>query len=334
MAVLGLVAAGLAGCTSPSPAAAADGLRLGASSGLPTAPRTTATLDAPPQWRLGEWWHVAWRAPLYHVDADVDAVVAGVDNGSYELGMAGHLDDGLLLLHFPGFGEVDRQTLGFDAHDRPIVPLRFPLTLGKTWQTQWYTGVPENATVDAVDLAAGTAHVRFTGTRTFALTYDAKAGFVTQLDIDGYGGYKVTKHGYGFHGKVVVPSRQDLVFCNGRQGTVQAVDFCVTKSALDPQAPTQAVQVKPGYDRVSFGLFLRDTATAPAPVGPGALDIRVTAPDGSAYEATKDPTTTGMVMYPHGLDHPAGAWQVTSVTVGDELAILEGVAYRVLQVDL
>jgi hypothetical protein len=275
---------------------------------------------------------VSFHAPLYKVDAETDAVVVGLDNGSYVVGMKDQLDDGLILLHFPGFGEVDPATLGFDAHDRPIAPLRFPLALGRSWQTQWYTGVPENATVDAVDLAAGTAHVSFTGTRTFALTYDAHAGFVTQLDIDGYGGYKVTAHGYGFHGHVVVPSHQDLVFCNGRQAGVQAVDFCVTKSALDPQAPTLTVAVKGPYDRVSFGLFLRDTEAAP--VGPGVLAIRVTAPDGSVYQASKDPSTTGMVMYPHGLEHPQGTWQVTSVAAGEGLAILEGVAYKVLDVDL
>jgi hypothetical protein len=117
---------------------------------------------------------------------------------------------------------------------------------------------------------------------------------------------------------------------------VQAVDFCVTKSAADPQAPALTVDVRQGYGRVSYGLFLRDTATAPgsAPVGPGVLSIRVTAPDGSVAQASKDPSTPGMVMFPHTYGDPAGTWQVTSVAAGEGLAILEGVAYQDVEVDL
>jgi hypothetical protein len=328
-----LLAAAVAGClSSPEPASAPARLLLGAASGLPTAPRAGATLAEPPEWRLGEWWHVSFSAPPYRVSAEVDAVVVGIDGGRYVVGFADRFDDGVLLLHFPGFGEVDPATLGFDAHDRFVTPLQFPLTAGRSWETQWYTGAPLNATVESVDVAAGTATVAMTGARTLRLTYDAGLGAISRLAIDGYGGFAITGHGFGYHGKVVVPSHQDLVFCHGRQGVVQAVDLCVTKPATEPQAPAQTVHLGAGYDRVSFGLFLRDTMAAP--VGPGVLEIRVLAPDGTAYEATKTPQTTGMVMHPHSLDDPEGDWQVTSVAAGEGLAILEGVAYKVLDVDL
>jgi hypothetical protein len=275
---------------------------------------------------------VSFSAPPYDVFAEVDAVVVGVEDGRYVVGMADKFDDGVLLLHFPGFGEVDPATLGFDAHDRFITPLQFPLTAGKSWATQWYTGAPLNATVESVDTAAATATVKMTGARTLSLTYDAGLGAISELAIDGYGGFTITRHGYGYHGRVVVPSHQDLVFCHGRQAVVQAVDLCVTKPATEPQPPTQTVHLGAGYDRVSFGLFLRDTMAAP--VGPGVLEIRVLAPDGQTYEATKTPQTTGMVMHPHFLDDPEGDWQVTSVAAGEGLAILEGVAYRVVTVVL
>jgi hypothetical protein len=275
---------------------------------------------------------VSFSAPPYSVSAEVDAVVVGVDGGRYVVGFADRFDDGVLLLHFPGFGEVDPATLGFDAHDRFITPLQFPLTAGRSWDTQWYTGAPLNASVESVDVVAGTATVKMTGARTLSLTYDASLGAISKLAIDGYGGFTITGHGYGYHGKVVVPSHQDLVFCHGRQGVVQAVDLCVTKAATEPQPPTQTLHLGAGYDRVSFGLFLRDTMAAP--VGPGVLEIRVLAPDGTTYEAMKTPGTTGMVMYPHSMDGPEGDWQVTSVAAGEGLAILEGVAYRVVEVEL
>ncbi|MFO1534216.1 MAG: hypothetical protein ABR586_00980 [Thermoplasmatota archaeon] len=332
--VLLLLAGATGGCVeqAAAPSPTPGGLLLGAESRLPTLPRAEATLDAPPAWRLGEWWHVSFSAPPYGISAELDAVVVGTDAGRYVLGMADRLDDGVLLLHFPGFGEVEPATLGFDAHDRAIVPLQFPLVAGKAWQTQWYTGAPLAATVESVDAAAGTATVRMTGARTLTLVYDARLGFISRLAIDGYGGYAVTGHGYGFHGRVLVPAHQDLVFCHGREAVVQAVEFCATKAATDPKAPTETVVLKEGYDRVSFGLFLRDTATAP--VGPGVLAIRVTAPDGKVYEASKTPATTGMAMYPHSLEHPAGAWQVTAAAAGEGLAILEGVAYQVLDITL
>jgi hypothetical protein len=331
--LLGLAASLLAGCALPPQGPApASGPLLGAESGLASEPRTGATLESPPDWRLGEWWHVSFSAPPYSLFAEVDAVVAGTEEGRYLVGMADQFDDGVMLLHFPGFGEIDAATLGFDAHDRPIVPLQFPLREGKTWETQWYTGAPLTATVDSIDAAAGTAFVRMTGGRNLELVYDAHLGAISRLAIDGYGGFEVTDHGFGYHGKVVIPSHQDLVFCHGRQAVVQAVDFCVTKDATDPKAPTQTIHLEDAYDRVSFGLFLRDTQEAP--VGPGILTIRVEAPDGSTFEATKTPTTTGMILYAHAMQDPAGDWQVTAVAAGEGLAILEGVAYRVLVLTL
>jgi hypothetical protein len=333
--VASMLALALAGCLEPdagnSPFASED-LLLGAASGLPTQPRAEASLDEPPQWRLGEWWHVSFDAPPYSLSAEVDAVVVGTEAGRYVVGMAGQIDDGIVLLHFPGFGEIDPDTLGFDAHDRAIVPLQFPLAAGKTWQTQWYTGVALDAVVESVDRAAGTATITMTGARTLSLVYDAKMGAISKLAIDGYGGFELTDHGYGYQGKVVVPSHQDLVFCHGREAVVQAVEFCATKPPSDPQAPVQTIPLAEGYDRASFGLFLRDTQSAP--VGPGVLSIRVEAPDGTVYEATKTPSQPGMVLYAHGIEDPAGDWQVTAVAAGAGLAILEGVAFDVLEVEL
>lgn len=340
LTALALLTMAFAGCAAspPQEARPSAALLLGPESHLPTAPRSTASLDEPPAWRLGEWWHVSFSAPPYHLFAEVDAVVAGVEGGRYVVGMADHLDDGVILLHFPGFGEVDPDTLGFDAHDRFFTPLRFPLEAGKTWDTQWYTGGALTAKVDAVDAASGRATVSMSGVHTLHLVYDARMGAITELDIEGYGGFRLTAHGYGFQGPLVVPSHQDLVFCNGRSGAVQAVDFCSTKPATEPHTPTETLAVAGQYDRVSFGLFLRDTAEAAGPaagsVSPAVLDIQVKAPDGTVYERRKTPDAPGMVLYAYGKERPVGTWQVTSVAGGEGTAILEGVAYRVVTTTL
>lgn len=305
--------------------------QLGAASGLPVEPRVGATLDEPPAWRLGEWWRTRFSAPPYRIQATFDQVVAGVHGDAYLVGVdLESFDDGVLLLHFPGLGEVNASSLGFDAHDRPFVPLQFPLHEGATWDTQWYTGAPLTARVTRA--VGSEADVQLTGVRSIQLTYDAQMGAIRRFEIAEYGGFEVVEHGYGYDGVVRIPAQQDLVFCHGRAMVVQAVDLCVTRNATEPRPPRETLQLPNTYDRASFGLFLRDLQAAP--VAPGVLHIEVVAPNGQVYRATKTPDRTGMVLYPYGLEDPGGTWQVTAVAGGAGLAILEGVAYRVLDVDL
>lgn len=325
------------GCLSAAPQELAappsrsGGPQLGLASGLPTEPRTVATLDEPPAWRLGEWWRTRFSAPPYNIQATFDQVVAGVHGEAYLVGMdLASFSDGVLLLHFPGLGEVNASSLGFDAHDRPFVPLQFPLREGATWETQWYSGAPLSARVTRV--AGDEADVELTGARSIQLTYDAQMGAIRRFEILDYGGFEVVEHGYGYQGAVRVPAMQDLVFCHGRSTVVQAVDLCVTRNATEPRPPRETLQLPSTYDRTSFGLFLRDLQTSP--VAPGVLHIEVTAPNGQTYRATKTPERPGMVLYPYGLDKPGGAWQITAVAGGAGLAILEGVAYVVLDVDV
>lgn len=331
---LAIVALALAGCLAPSTpgAPSADaGVRLAEASGLPTDPRTGATLAEAPAWRLGEWWRIAFSAPPYGVEAELTVVVAGVSGDAYLVGQAGEaLDDGVVILHFPPLGEIAREDLSFEAHDRRLEFLRFPLVDGATWETQWYTGAPLTANVVRVE--GDVADVTLSGAREIALAYDAAAGWITRFAIDGYGGYEVLEHGYGHEGPVRVPVGQDLVFCHGRQGGVQQVTLCETGPATSPGAPTSTVELPDAYDRVTFGLFLRDARAAP--VGSGAYRIDVTAPDGSTYSAAKTPERPGMEIHAYSMDDPGGAWEITAVTAGDGLAILEGVAYDVADVSL
>lgn len=310
----------------------ASGPLLGLASGLPTLPRETATLDTAPEWRLGEWWRIEFDAPPYGISGTFDRVVAGVDDDSYLVGMnEAEWNDGVMLLHFPAFGEIAKADLSFEAHDLPIGFLKFPLVAGDTWETQWYNGAPLTAIVDSVD---GTvAQVHLTGARDIHVTYDAMIGAISKLTVSGYGGYAVIDHGYGYTGDVRVPAGIDLVFCDGRALLVQAVDRCQLVEATEPRGPEDRITIETGYDAISFGLFLADVQDT-GPVAPGVQQIQVEDPSGNRYSAIKTPDTPGYLLLPYGGGDPAGEWTITTVAAGAGLAILEGVAYRVHDVTL
>ncbi|MBW3581547.1 MAG: hypothetical protein KY455_00460 [Euryarchaeota archaeon] len=336
--ILALLLMTLAGCVGDeSPKNTVDegtltGPLLGLASGLPTLPRETATLEAAPEWRLGEWWRIKFTAPPYGIEGEFDRVVAGVDNDTYLVGMdrAGW-NDGIMLLHFPAFGEIAKADLSFEAHDLPISFLRFPLVEGGTWETQWYNGAPLTAIVESVDGTVAKVHI--TGARDIHITYDATMGAISKLAIADYGGYEVIEHGYGYTGDVRVPAAQDLVFCDGRAVLVQAVDRCKLVEATEPRGPEDRITVKAGYDAVSFGLFLAD-AQDTGPVAPGMLQIQVQDPSWNRYSAVKTPDDPGYLLLPYGGGDPAGEWTITSVAAGAGLAILEGVAYVSYEVSL
>lgn len=334
--VLALLVVPLAGCvgglqdTVPSgdDAAPADGPALGLASGLPTF-RNGTTLAEPPEWAVGEWWTVRYDNLLAGGSGETTRVVAGAGNGTYLVGMAADdFADEIMLLHFPGMGRIDRTDLSFDAHDRPIQLLDFPLKQGRTWTTQWYGGTEMTAEVTGVDGDEATVVVTGNGPPSVQLTYDASLGAISEFTAAGYLHYEVVAHGFGFDGAVDVPYKHDLVFCHGRVA-VQAIEPCALSTEPNPKGPSDTITLDDRYDRVSFGLLMADVAPQPD-VGQGVYAVEATAPDGTSYEATKLPTDGGVKIVPHGHDDPSGDWEATYVTGGAGYSLLEGVAYEVL----
>jgi hypothetical protein len=337
-----LVAMALAGCLAapaPEPLTATsltEALpRLGLDSLLPrTRDAAGATLDAPPAWAVGEWWTYKVESLAFGHTLEVTRVVAGAEPGHYLVGMpADDFQDELLIFHFPGLGQVDRATLGFDAHDLFFQPLQFPLRAGATWATHYYSGAEMQAEVLAVEGQQAQVHLAHP-LRDTTLTYDAALGEVSKLEIKDYLRYEVTGHGFGYAGKVRVPYGQDLVACHGRALAVQAIDDCATDAT--PRLPIENVTIHGFYDRLSFALVLRGALPAPLPaeLPQGVLGISVVAPDGTTYSALRSPDDTAPVLDTYGHDEPAGNWQLHALAAGAGSVLFEGVAYDVLEAPL
>ncbi|HEV8361660.1 MAG TPA: hypothetical protein VGR28_14520 [Candidatus Thermoplasmatota archaeon] len=331
----------LAGCLAPateplaSPAGDTEaGPWLGAASHLPASFARAASVDAPPQWAVGEWWTYSVESLLFPGHTlNLTRVVAGDEPGRYLVGMpADDYVDEVFVDHFPGMGQIDRATLGFEAHDLMFEPLRFPLAEGANWTTHWYSGAPMNASVTSV--ANGTAEIHLDHpTRATDLVYDAALGEIASMEIQGYLRYEVTGHGFGYQGKVVVPYNVDLVVCHGRALVVEAIDDCALDIA--PRLPVETVPIHGDYTRLSFGLILRPgpvpvvAAMVPSPL----LSIEVTAPGGSTYAASA-PLAAENTLVAYGEDEPVGAWQMRALAIGTGSVLFEGAAYRALEVEL
>lgn len=317
----------LAGCLAspaPEPLDPASALeaapRLGAESLLPQA-RSHASLDAPPAWAVGEWWRVRWENVAFRHSAEIVRVVAGDEPGHYLVGMPSESSsDEAMVMHFPGFGQVAKANLAFEAYDLLVEPLQFPLRERSTWTTQWSNRDPMEARVARVTETNAEALIEHPLRRT-TLTYDAAIGEIRSIALEGYVRYEVVEHGFGYGGRVVVPYAHDLVVCHGRVNAAQAIDDCGRDAA--PRGPVETIRVmdppEPGGRRAA---------------GSGFFGVEVEAPDGSVYRAAKSPAEAGPVLLPFGHAEPNGDWTMTAFAAGAGTVLFEGPAYRVLEVKL
>jgi hypothetical protein len=316
---------GAATAAADRPAAAA---RVGADSPLPSEPPAEGErgLDEAPTYRTGEWWSIEAEFKLSGNEATIKRVVAGTQGDDYLIGMPTESwNDEAIVVHFPGFGRIDRSNLSFHAHDRHLEFLDFPLEEGKTWETQWYGGSPMEAEVTSVDGSTAEVHVEG-GSNVVDLTYDAEVGAVTSFEVPGYLRYEVTGHGYGHEGDVRVPANQDLVFCHGRAALAVPVEACQLV-ADSPRGPVETVDLPDTYDGVSYALLAADLSNPDGVAGAGAHRVQVDHPNGESETLTKLPSEPGYKLSVGGEDEPAGTWTVEAEAAGAGLAILEGVGY-------
>lgn len=310
---------------------------FGPHSGLPTERPDdyTPSLDAPPQWVLGEWWDVEIAEQFTGATHTVKRVVGGLEGMDYLVGMprAGFNDE-VMILHFPGFGLVDSDTLGYEAHDWMFEPVQFPLEEGKNWQTYWQSeDVILDATVTAVDEESGRATIEMEGNQAVTLVYDAELGAIVEFDAPGYATYNVVDHGFDYDGYIRVPHSHDLLFFHARLANTGA-------GFSEPTAgPIETITVPDEYDRTSFSLLFFEmvnflASEAPDTVGHGVHHISVEAPDGTVFEATKDPTMGGHLIESFSHDVVGGDWELTIATSGSAQVLLEGIGYVVFDVDL
>lgn len=320
----------LAGClggsggAEPTAEPDADGPDPVRSSGpVDSGPTSSADLETPPEWYEGKWWKYRIQEDFTGSSYETMRVITGLEpaTDSYLAGMPqDQWLDKALALHVPGFGRVGRQDLSFEIHDCPFQPVDFPLTDGKTWQTEFECR-PVNATATLLDET--TAEIEMTGPNDhLVLTYDAEVGAVTEMIIDNYATIEMVDHGDGFRGNVTVPHMHDLVFMHGR--VAGALNL-----SLRPAAPAESVTVDDTYDRVSFVIILG--SILPDTSGPNTFyQETATAPDGTTYEervTAADEPGIRLLFYQH--DDPGGTWELQHVAAGPGIAMIEGIGYHV-----
>lgn len=324
-----LLATALTGCIGTDGPDAPEASTTDADTGLPTGAPTDGTpargLDTAPTLHLGEWWNVTMTSQLDGSTHEAQLVVAGADDGSYLIGMpTDRFVHEALILHLPGLGLVDRGTFGYEAHDTTFEPVRFPLEPGESWETAWYTG-PLDAEVASVEEDA--ARVSLVGDNTHInVTYEPGLGLPSNVEVDGYGSYEVTDHGYGYEGNVTVPANRDLVILNGR--IAAALD-----TTLTPAPPVESVEIEGDHDRVTGALVLGNLLVDGTP---GVYRAAATAPDGTTYASTYTTTgqDAGVSITPFVQEDPVGTWELEYEAAGPGVAAVEAVAYDVVQVDL
>lgn len=303
------------------------------------------TLETAPNWQLGEWWEIELTDRFVGKSYNSYRVVAGAEREAFLVGMPTHdFSNDLMVLHVPGFGQVMKDDLSFEVHDCPFHPLKFPLEKDETWQTQFECR-DVTATVDEVD--GHIAKVTLIGNNDhITVTYDAQMRAITEMDLAGYAKYSVVGHGYDFHdtlanleGLVTVPHMHDVIFQHGRIGG--GLGFGGPVAGFGASAPMDTVPVDPTYDRVSFVIILGNlwSLLPPevqdvTPVG-GYYQEIATAPDGSQYTLDMMPTEPAewkIATFKH--DNPDGDWTFEHTAAGPGIAMAEGIAYHVYDVEL
>lgn len=282
-------------------------------------------LDAPPVWRQGEWWTVRVKDGFDGAVYEGTRVVAGREGASYLVGMPkDKWSNELMVLHVPGFGQVNQSDLSFDIHNARFEPLKFPLTEGREWDTK-FEGRPLHATVHVENPT--TAIVSLQGKNDHMnVTYDATLGEASKMVIDNYATLEVTGHGFDYTGVVTVPHMFELVFQNAR--IAGALDI-----SQKPAPPSETVKVDSTYDRVSFVLIVG--TILPAPAASGYYKETATGPDGKTFTLEMLPSEPGPLKLAFfQADKPGGEWRFDHVAAGPGLTLAEGIAYHVYNVDM
>ena len=318
---------------------------------LPTMPRDPPlpgerTLDAAPQWRLGEWWRYRMTDGFTGGSYEFTRVVAGEDRaaGNYLVGFpVDEFNNDVMLFHIPGFGDVKKSTLSYETHDFDFQMLDFPLTSGKQWQAEFEGTGMGDATVETMGDKAVVELI--TPSYNVVAEYEAEMGEFRSMTInDGtYAQYEVIDHGYGFQGLVRVPHAHDLVFIHGRlaglgsMGLSDGTPLPAGGLSLSPQ-PNDVVTLDPGYDRAAFIIAVGGGAGFGLPPPAGYFEETVVAPDGTVFRETLTPADvaagTELKVTAYGHDFPEGEWQLQHLAAGAGIAFVEGIAYHSIDVDL
>jgi hypothetical protein len=341
LAPLLVVLALLAGCVStppeePTAPVAAANVTVGdrpdpvfgeVALGPVAAPDLNATLLAAPKLVPGEWWRIRFTSPLTGVDVEFIRVVGAVDGDAYVVGMPheGWYKEAVVY-HTPCFGDVVAADLGCRAHNIPFAAVKFPLTEGATWVTQFERPPDLTATVKVVSpTEAEITYADADGNVHIEAVYDATIhemrSFKHAIAV-----WEVVEHGYGFEGWITIPRAEELVFEHGRVGTPATM----MNPIGTPAAPVESVEISGGYNRLSFILAVGNALGVDQG---GAYRMTATAPDGTVYQMESIPGAPMTIQFFEHKD-PDGVWDLEYLAVGPGIAFIEGIAYHQYDIHL
>jgi hypothetical protein len=291
-----------------------------------------ATLEAAPEWRLGQWWTVRVTDRFVDEVTESKVVVAGAEPDWFLTGMPRDtFDDGLMVLHVPGIGQVRKADLSWELHDNLFTPIRFPVKLDDTWNTMWQQ---TNVVATVVDVTDTTATVRVRPEAnpdglTLELVYDAEIGTISKMDITNYALVEIIDSGFEHEGIVTVPHEHTLVFFSVRVAGAVSLDY----GEPGVGAPLDTITVDDDFDRVSFGLIATSVPGEAIPVSAGVFLARATAPDGKVYELQMHPNEGPIKISMHTHLGPGGDWEFFMIAGGAGAVIIEGIAYHIFDID-
>lgn len=295
-----------------------------------------ATFEAAPVWEIGDWWTYEYVKTGRSGLTDTFTIVVAAETAThYLVGMPDeHFSDLALIYHTPPIGEVRKSDLMWDPHDTPLEWLRFPITEGDEWTTNWW-GTPDipiwvDSVTDehaVVGLFARDAPMKYV----YDLEAQNMARWPSETDEEAEAAFqdlRLRDWGHGYQGDVRVPEGQDLVLYHGVSLGANVVPGSMTPGlgGTPYTAPTEIITVPEGYDAMTSAILLGPTLLPNGDWTPAAAGMRVTAPDGTVFEDRITPGDDHTILLWHHGD-PAGDWSYVADTPGG-YAILEAIAYR------
>ncbi|HUR25720.1 MAG TPA: hypothetical protein VM327_06890 [Candidatus Thermoplasmatota archaeon] len=325
VSLLALSAMALSGCSGTTTGPTAPLLPVADR----VAPPVERSLAAAPVYEVGEWWQVrATFEPGIAVE-EARIVMAGEREGQWLFGMP---EDGfsefIAQFHFPPIGPVEKGTLRYEVHMQEFDLLHFPLAEGTTWSTPF---AGQTCSVTVLSASGSTARLemgRLTDPCTWhaIVDYDAATGLPTKVVLDDYGSLEVLDHGFGHKGRVLVPDQHHMEIFEARIGGV------LHPVGPEARAPTAVVQLPEGYTHVTLAILAGAFFVPPTP---GEFSAKVTLPDGTVLGQEWTPLEgIGTSFQVQRLEAQVGPWSIELVAGGGGAAIVEGLAWKELVIDL
>lgn len=317
--------------TDEDPSTDADGLRDPAENA--STDRDPASLEEPPEWEVGEWWTVEIGGGDEPA-RNVTQVVTARHGDTYHVGAAAEdFNDAVVLNHWPPLGEIG-MGLTWSVHNTLMEPFRFPLEEGKSWETDWWGFEGHTAEVLSVDGLEATLRVGDGTGDNGTYTYDAGMETITSFRWNGDSEHRVTGHGTGFEGEVVVPHGRVRHFTargSAAFGPEAGPQPCHPPAPCgSPATPTASVDVS--QPEASVALLAESTDLQNAST-PGYFRETATSPDGETFQLQTTGTEGLAETTAHASDAD-GTWEFEHLAGGHGFVGTEIVAYEQLTVNL